>query len=198
MDPSPIIALSPLATIEGKGSRIAVTTFDLCYIRFIGAANFCPNKGFCVSENAQQQCLWAHTSFALKRRSTTFVLFFCFFFWGGGANVIFGNKKHATSLNFCVVKALNPQVRCAFANSESCLVLSSHCQSCLRQCPHQAPHMPQVSLSYLLLNWAPPTMFRSLEYSSFQFHFRALQIRLTNRKKEKLQFWTSQKVLELT
>ena len=81
LDPSPIIALSPLATIEGKGSRIAVTTFDLCYIRFIGAAYFCPNKGFCVSENAQQQCLWAHTSFALKRRSTTFVFFL--FFWGG-------------------------------------------------------------------------------------------------------------------
>ena len=129
LDPSPIIALSPLATIEGKGSRIAVTTFDLCYIRFIGAANFCPNKGVCVSENAQQQCLWAHTSFVLKKRSTTLVLFVFFvFFLGGGANVIFGNKKHATSLNFCVVKALNPQVRCAFANSESCLVLSSQCQ----------------------------------------------------------------------
>ena len=126
LDPSPIIALSPLATIEGKGSRIAVTTFDLCYIRFIGAADFCPNKGFCVLENAQQPCLWAHTSFALKKRSTTFV-FFCFFL-GGGANVIFGNKKHATSLNFCVVKAPNPQVCCAFANSESCLGLSSHCQ----------------------------------------------------------------------
>ena len=89
LDPSPIIALSPLATIEGKGSRIAVTTFDLCYIRFIGAANFCPNKGFCVSENAQQQCLWAHTSFALKRRSTTFVLFF----FGGGQMSFLATKN---------------------------------------------------------------------------------------------------------
>ena len=89
LDPSPIIALPPLSTIEGKGSRIAVTTFDLCYIRFIGAANFCPNKGFCVSENAQQQCLWAHTSFALKRRSTTFVLFF----FGGGQMSFLATKN---------------------------------------------------------------------------------------------------------